>query len=530
MNKSYDYIVVGAGSAGCVLANRLSKDPAVSVLLVESGPADRNWLIHMPRGLAGIMGPGSRESSYQEASRGGNRGIEVWQRGKTLGGSSSINGMVYARGHPTDYDRWAAAGCEGWGWNTIKPILIAMEDHELGPSDMRGAGGPLRITVQPSGAKLHETVIDAAVQAGLTRLRDTNDAPEGGIGYQPRTVWRGRRQSAARAFLDPVRSRPNLEILTDTDVLRVIFEDRRAVGVELRDRSGKRNVTAKREIILSAGALQSPRLLQLSGVGSGELLRGLGIGIVRDAPEVGRNLREHVCVWFPYRLNTGSLNKEFSGWRLVRNLLRYFLLRDGPLTYAAHELIAYVKTRPGLGRPDAQIGVGLYSVNGAGAKMGVEKAEGMTVIGYFMHPESRGEVRIQSADPDQPSSINANYLDAEEDRRAAVAVARKIREIFSQPALKPYIAQELAPGSTIESDDELLQYVMQTGTTGYHVAGTCRMGADPHSVVDCALRVRGVTGLRVADTSIMPDLVSGNTNAIAMAIGWRAADLILTDA
>jgi choline dehydrogenase len=527
MNNTYDFIIVGAGSSGCVLASKLSADPACSVLLVESGPADKNWLLAMPRGEARIMGPGNKESWYYEVSRGRDRGSEVWQRGKTLGGSSAINGMVYARGNETDCDRWEAAGCTGWGWRNIKPIFIAMEDHELGPSGTRGAGGPLHITVQPSGNPLHKAVIDAAGEAGVRAVLDTNDTPDGGIGFQPRTIWRGQRQSAARAFLDPVRSRANLHIVTDTDVLRILFEGKRAAGVELRDAAGKRTVSAMREIILAAGALQSPKLLQLSGVGPAALLKSLNIDLVQDSPNVGRNLREHIYLQLNYRVTRCSLNKEFTGWRLLLNLMRYFLMKNGPLTYAAHELIAYVKTRPGLSRPDAQIGVGLYTVMLKDNKLGVENAEGMTIGGYFMHPESQGEAHIQSADPDAPLVIIANYLDAEEDRRAAVALMRIMRKIASRPSLKPFIVEEVYPGLTLESDDEIINHAYRAGTTAYHVSGTCRMGSDKDAVVDCELRVRGVDGLRVVDTSILPELVSGNTNAIAMAIGWRASQFIL---
>jgi choline dehydrogenase len=549
LESLYDYIIVGAGSAGCVLANKLSANPANTVLVLESGPADTNWLIHMPRGEARIMGPGNRESWYYDVTRGaeghqparegpetrddiwprgGNAGVEVWQKGRTLGGSSSINGMVYARGHSTDYDRWEAAGCAGWGWQDIKRIMMAMEDHELGASDMRGVGGPLHITVQPRGNHLHQAVIDAAGLLGIPHVLDTNDAPDGGIGYQPRTVWRGRRQSAAAAFLDPVISRPNLCVAVNTHAVRILFESKRAVGVELREESGTKAVRARREIILCAGALESPKLLQLSGVGPGTALQSLGIPVIHDAPNVGRNLREHLYFGLTYRVRRASLNREYYGWRLPLNVLRYFVLGSGPATYAAHELNGYVKTRPGLRRPDAQLGVGLYTVTFAKNKLGVEKAEGMTMGGYFMHPQSTGRAVLQSSNPDAPLKINASYLNAEEDCRAAVALVRLVRKIASQQALAPYIIEELYPGPAVATDEQIVSFGESAGTTAYHVAGTCRMGSDSAAVVDSSLRVRGIEGLRVADTSIMPELVSGNTNAIAMAIGWRAAEMIQT--
>jgi choline dehydrogenase-like flavoprotein len=315
--------------------------------------------------------------------------------------------------------------------------------------------------------------------------------------------------------------------MVNTHARRIVFEGKRAAAVELRVSDSDRTVRANREIILSAGALESPKLLQLSGIGPGALLQSLRIDVIQDSPNVGRNLREHLYFALLYRVRRASLNREFYGWRLALNVLQYLLLRRGPATYAAHELNAYVKTRPGLDRPDAQLGVGLYTVKFENNKLGVEKAHGMTLGGYFMHPQSTGSAMIQSADPDASLKVSANYLHAEEDCRAAVALVRLVRRIAAQPALVPYIVEEFYPGPRIQTDEQIVGYGETGGTTAYHVAGTCRMGSDTGSVVDPVLRVRGVDGLRVADTSIMPDLVSGNTNAIAMAIGWRAADFVL---
>ncbi len=529
MRDSYDYVIIGAGSSGCVLANRLSEDPGTSVLLVESGPDDTSALIRMPRGIGKLLAPGNPHVWDYQVSPGGNRPPETWLKGRAVGGSSSVNGMVYVRGAPLDYDHWASLGCTGWGWSEMGRRFVALEDHALGKAEWRGTGGPLKVGMHPRGSRLVAAVLEAAGQMGVPQVADMNDVAAvaaGGMSYQPVTTFRGQRFSAARAFLTPVRGRANLEVLPETDALRVEFTERRATGVSLRDKSGTRRVTAAREVILSAGAIQSPKLLQLSGIGPGALLGAYGIPVIVDAPDVGRNLREHRYLATQYRVKGGSLNRHFAGLGLVGSVLNYMLLSRGPLTHAAHEAGGFVKTRPGLDHADAQIGVGLYSLRPTERGIEIDNHPGMTILGYFTRPQSQGELRIQSADPSVPPAIEANHFSAEIDRISAVSLFRWLRRLGRQPALADWIVEETVPGAAIETDDDILGNAIRLGGTAYHICGTARMGADDASVLDPQLRVRGVDGLRVVDTSIMPTIVSGNTNAPAMAIALRAADFI----
>jgi choline dehydrogenase len=527
---TYDYVIVGAGSAGCVLAERLSADPKASVLLVEAGGSDRHPMVAMPRGFGRILADPRFVWTYQVAKTGGGNSPEYWVRGKTLGGSSSVNGMVYVRGLRSDYDDWEAEGCAGWGWKDLGPCFRAIEDHALGGDEGRGAGGPLRVTPHPHRQPLCEAMIAAAGELGLPIVDDLNTLDGPGFGYQPRTIFRGRRQSAAVAFLRPAERRPNLRVMTGAEALRVEFEGRRASGVRLRTTGGEVSVGAGREVILAAGALHSPKLLQLSGVGPAGLLRDHGVSVVAASEDVGRNMREHRLLALQFRVRGASQNRDFAGLGLVASAMRYALFRSGALASAAFEVGGFVKTRPGLARPDAQLGMGPISIDRTRTGFVMERQPGALCGGYPMRPDSRGVVAITSADPLAPLSISPNYLSEEGDRLTSVGIVRLIRRLYAQPALRRFVIEESWPGPGVESDDEIVDAFHRIGQAGYHAAGTCRMGADAGSVVDLRLKVRGVEGLRVADISVMPSLVSGNTNAPAMAMAWRAAQLITEDA
>ncbi|GAC1613029.1 MAG: GMC family oxidoreductase N-terminal domain-containing protein [Novosphingobium sp.] len=531
LTEPFDYIIVGAGSSGCVLANRLSADPQARVLLIEGGPNDTSPLIRMPRGIGKLLAPGNPHVYAYPVAPAANQAEEVWLKGRTVGGSSSINGMVYVRGAPADYDGWEAAGCTGWGWDRMGRQFVTLEDHALGADDWRGTGGPLKITRHPAGNSLCEAVLGAARTMGVPTVEDVNHVDtvaDQGMGWQTVTTYRGKRFSAARAFLDPVRRRPNLTIVTDAMVERVLFDGTTACGVRMRQKDGVQDVATRGEIILCAGAVESPKLLELSGIGDGERLKALGIELLVHSPSVGENLREHRYVSTQYRVKGASLNSAFGGLGLIQSLVRYLFGQSGPLTHSAHEVGGFVKTRPGLDRPDAQIGVGLYSLSvDEKGQIGVDSFPGMTILGYFTRPESQGSTHVVSADPAVPPRIEANHFAAPADREAAMALFKWLRELGGQPALAEWIVEETVPGPSVATDEDILLNLLKLGGTSYHIAGTARMGSDDVSVLDPQLRVRGVSGLRVCDTSIMPTLVSGNTNAPAMAIALNAADMIL---
>jgi len=533
LRETYDYVVVGAGSAGAALAYSLSANPQTSVLLIESGPSDANPFVHMPRGLGLILNPGSKYIWEYQVQTGGNRPPERWYRGKTLGGSSSVNGMIYMRGAPLDYDGWADAGCVGWAWRDVGPKFVELEAHDQGAGPSRGANGLQRITTHAAGDPLCEAILDAGRDMGIARVADVNDlgaVRDGGLGYQPSTRFRNQRFSAARAFLEPARKRSNFECVTETDVLKVVFEGKRATAVTIRGKGGVHQIRAQREIILSAGAFQTPKLLQLSGIGPAALLQALGIEVVTDAPDVGQNLREHRHADLRLEVSSHSQNADLSGARAIWSMLRYLLAREGPMTHAAHEVGGFAKSSPGLDHADLQFGLMSVSAGASveGGDIALDPFPGVTFVTYFTRPESQGELRIVSPDPDAAPHINVNHLAAEIDRQKFVAAFRWNRRLSQQAALRRWVVREVGPTAKIETDEEILANAMAIGGTCFHTAGTARMGADARSVVDPQLRVRGVEGLRVADTSIMPSLVSGNTNGPAMMIGLRAADFIQT--
>jgi choline dehydrogenase-like flavoprotein len=488
----------------------------------------------MPRGLGLILNPGSKYIWDYQVQTGGDPSVERWYRGRTLGGSSSVNGMIYMRGAPRDYDGWATLGCRNWSWKEVGPVFMAMEDHDLGPGPMRGVGGPQHISTHSKSDPLCEAILEAAQQMGIKRVDDVNDVEavrEGGMGYQPSTCWRGERFSSARAFLDRARGRPNLDILTETDVLRVEFAGRRATGIRVRAKGNERSILARREVIVSAGAIQTPLLLQHSGIGPASLLEPLGIPVIVDSPDVGRNLREHRHADLRLQVCGHSQNRDLSGVRAGWSMVRYLLGRNGPMTHAAHEIGGFAKSDPALDHADLQFGLMSVSASSSGNEgdIALDPFPGITFVTYFTRPESQGEVRITSADPGAKPYIHVNHLSADIDRQHFVAAFRWNRRLAQQLALKDWVVNECLPSRDMRSDDEILANAMKLSGSCFHMAGTARMGPDDRAVVDPRLRVRGAEGLRVADTSIMPTLVSGNTNGPAMMIGLRAADFVLND-
>jgi choline dehydrogenase len=528
---SFDYIIVGAGSAGCVLANRLSASGRHSVLLLEAGPKDSNIWIHVPLGYGKLFKAKSVNWMYQTEPEPGLNGRTVFQpRGKVLGGSSSINGLLYVRGQHEDYDRWRQLGNTGWGFDDVLPYFKTAEDQQRGADDFHGAGGPLPVSDSRHPDPLSQAFIEAAAETGIPKNPDFNGAVQEGAGWFQTTTRRGRRASTARSYLRPARRRSNLRVETAALAQRIVFEGRRAAAVEYKQGGMRKIARAGKEILVSCGAYNSPQLLQLSGVGPADLLKRHGIDVVLDAPGVGHDLQDHMQVRIVTRCTKAITLNDIAGSRFRKMMtgLQYAAFRSGPLTVAAGTSGAFFKTDPRLATPDVQIHFLPFSTDKMGEAL--HAYSGFSASVCQLRPESRGSLRIRSADPELAPEIRINYLATETDRAANVEGLKILRKILQAPALRAFTVEEVEPGPKISTDEELLDYCRQRGSTVYHPTSTCRMGNDPLAVVDARLRLRGLEGLRVIDGSIMPDLVSGNTNAAIIMIAEKASRMILEDA
>ena len=529
---SYDYIIVGGGSAGCVLAARLSESGRHRVLLLEAGPRDRNPWIHVPIGYAKLFTNRRLNWSYDSEPEPHLNGRRIFNpRGKVLGGSSSINGLVYIRGQREDFDGWRAAGNTGWGFDDLLPYFKRAENQARGPDQLHGTLGPLAVSDPSEPHPLCDAFIEGAVEAGFPRNGDFNGASQEGAGYYQFTL-RGRwRASTSVSYLKPARGRANLEVATEAHVTRILVDGGRAVGVEYRAPGGLTTARAEGEVILAAGAINSPQILQLSGIGPGALLQRLGIAPVLAHEGVGRSYQDHLKTTILVKCaQPVTLNDEVASLtRKARMALRYLLLGKGSLTIGAGYAGGFFRTAEAEdARPDMQCHLVLFTTNKMGDRL--HPFSGFSTSCCQLRPESRGEVMAVSPDPAAPPAIRANFLAAEKDRSVHVAGLKLLRRILASPAMRAYVKEEFEPGAGVQSDEALLAYCRESGSTIYHPTSSCRMGTDPLAVVDHRLRLRGLERLRVADASIMPSVVSGNTNAAAIAIAEKASELILEDA
>jgi choline dehydrogenase len=529
----FDYIIVGAGSAGCALARGLSDNPQAKVLLIEAGPpTDRFW-VRTPAGMAKLYFHKRLNWNYHTEPMPELRNRRMyWPRGKGLGGSSAINGMIFIRGHRNDFDSWRDLGNPGWGYDDVLPWFKRMEHNERGEGEFRGIGGPLWISDPVVRQASSFDFISSATRLGVPLTEDLNGSLHDGVGFMQHTIRNGQRNSAFTAFVEPVRDRPNLTVMTDCQAQRILFDQNQAVGIEVLRRGEPLKMMAAREVILSAGSLNSPQLLMLSGVGPGAELKRHGISVVCDSPGVGQNLQDHFYVHTGFHsTRDSSYNSDLSGFRKYWQGLRYLLTHKGYLALGSSQVAAFVKSRPEEAYADLQISFRpmtfSYQPNGV---VDVDKHPGMGVSVYQLRPRTTGTVTLRTGNSGDPAVFAPNFLSNADDIRAMTSGIRKIREIMSTPPVAARVIVETVPGASVMTDDDILDFMKETGNSAHHQAGTCKMGSDPLSVVDERLRVRGVERLRVVDASVMPHLTSGNPNAPTMMIGVKAADMIAEDA